>query len=163
MIERFDPADEVAIVLRDPIERAVPQDDHAAVLRERLEPVVGQDRQWQPRPAWPVTAASRPARAPREPSETPYVAGGALEGRRARRRAEPFRLERDREQARDHVVAPLREADLELLIRSAVQLRRTSGTRPCPAREPPILGAEQPGLDQAIEVERGQRASDPDR
>ena len=77
--------------------------------------------------------------------------------------AEPLRVERHREQARDHVVASLREADLELLIRSAVQLGRTSGTGPCPARESPVLGTEQPGLDQAIEVERGQRTSDPDR
>ena len=58
---------------------------------------------------------------------------------------------------------PRRQRDRHLSVRSPIELGRTTGTWPAPAATAPVLGVEQAGRGEPIEVEGGQLAADPER
>jgi hypothetical protein len=54
-----------------------------------------------------------------------------------------------------------RQRDVDLAVsRAAVELRRSAGTRTGSPASPSVLDFQKPALDQAIEMKRGQRATD---
>ena len=72
-------------------------------------------------------------------------------------------IERRRHDVRNEVVMARWEGDREVPIGSSVELCRTTGTRPGPAAEPPVLGRQEPSCHESIEMEGGEFAADAQR
>ena len=146
-------ADQVAVVARDSIERAVMQRDGLAVgdgfVPERPERI-GDGRQaiLDTHPATHVP-----------PCPTADLATHRLGGLVERGRALAA-FERGGEQAGQEVLSALGERHVELDGRAPVQLRGSAGTRSGPTGQAAVLGRQQSGFDEAVEVECGQGAPD---
>ena len=158
------PADQRPVLVDERVEGAVAETDLTVVVDERLvAPVEERRHDHGPRGRFGCAAARpRPPRSSRPPRRAARAA--SLSSRRravVRARAEAF--ERLGEEPRRGLVAPLRERDADLARRAAVELRRPPGAGPGPARQSAVLGDEQAVLDEAVEVERGERSRDAGR
>jgi hypothetical protein len=78
------------------------------------------------------------------------------------RRSRVIARQGPREQMSCHVVAPWRQADLDLASGAAVQLGRASGTWPLLAGQPAERDVQQPLVSEPVEVERRHIFTHPD-
>ena len=74
----------------------------------------------------------------------------------------PTGLEGSREQIRREPVAAGRDGHLHVARRASIQLRRPAGAGSRPSGEPPVLGVEQTGPHESLEVECRERPRDAD-
>jgi hypothetical protein len=114
-----------------------------------------------------TTERSPPAGTPSDPAARLDAHGGASFAGDGGQRVDPRRPvqspECGRHEIRRPVVSAGRERDLDLAFGPSIELGRTPGARAGPTAEAAVLGLEQPGLDQPIEMEGRELAADAQR
>ena len=138
-------------------------DQLGLVLGRRVEGAVRQRRAVGPATSSKPAAARARSRQSRclAPAGRGRLAGDLVEGVADRRAASLGPGHGRRQQPGRQLVAALGKADLDLHVGPPIALGRSARTRPTPSHRPPVLGRQQPVVDETVEVELGHVVGDP--